>query len=803
MELRPRRFGDALAAKLPAPAGGQREAIPRSAQADPTSHPPPGVLPAALVVSLSLSFALLLASCTVLELVGPTQRAERALYLAAFVLLLPVTVLTAAKLASDERRRSVLPLMAIVAAAGFTLLLLGSRLLTLGAAAPSWAPAAKLVAVAALGAALLALVERPCWAAPLARIPRPARRGWPAPLSGAAALAALLAVFLPSGVTVWKVALSLAVAALAALAYLRVSRRTLPRPLALGADLLVPLLIVLAVVDLTGPYPPGQELSSGGPLSPASIVPIAQVHQSFYLGPANDVLHGRVLQVDTGAVYGPGTIYVLALWFKLAPIGYGTLAIFGGLVTAVQCVLGWAALRLSGCGRILAAGTLLAAVLGTVLAALGSPGLFLNVGGLRFAPPYVLILIALLAARRGEAGRTTTAGLLVALATTSLISIEVFAYSAATFVAIVGFGAATSSRSFSEGARTFGGALARGIGACVAAHILFALGTRAYGGDWPDWGWYLAYVSTWSKSELLGGTVAPWSAGWVLGGVYFASLAAVAVLLAVSRQQVRRMAVPFLTISASATLGAVYLTYFISHPNDMFLPFIALPALIVCAVWLRVLLAGEGLPAPVRGAGVALAAWILAMVLATSFSGAMHRWPRTALAHLMPGGRSFVGDLQREWDSPPLDSRATRAEALLERYFPSDRALVLVEPDLGMEALIRSGRANLLPISYPYQDQVVPRETRPRVSKAIGRLTAGTPMLVQLGRPGSSAASPTLRVLRAFLAVGPRERLGPLQHYTLRQIQTRFRFQPVATGPDGLAVVRLVPRARERRTRHR
>ena len=794
MELRRGRFGDALAAKLPAPAGGEREAVPRSAEADPTSHPPPGVLPAALVVSLSLSFALLLASCTVLELVGPTQRAERALYVAAFVLLLPVAALTAGQLASDEHRRSVLPLMAIVAAAGFALLLVGSRLLTLYAAPPSWAQPAKLVGVAALGAALLALVVQPRWAAPLARFPGPARRGWPAALAGAAALAALPAVFLPGVVTAWKVALSLAVAALAAVTYLRVPRRTLPRPLALGADLLVPLLIVLAVVDLAGPYPPGQELSSGGILTPAMIVPIAQVHQSFYLGPVNDVLHGRALLVDAGAVYGPGIIYVLTLWFKLAPIGYGTLAIFGGLVSAVQCVLGWAVLRLSGCGRILAGGTLLAAVLATVLAALGSPGLFLNVGGLRFAPPYVLILIALLAARRGEAGRTTTAGLLVALAATSLLSLEVFAYSAATFLAIVGFGAATSSRSFSEGVRTFGGALARGVGACVAAHILFALGTWAYGGGWPDWGWYLAHVSTWARSEFLGGMVEPWSAAWVLGGAYFASLAAVAVLLAVSRQQVRRMAVPLLTISASATLGAVNLTYFITHPNDPILPLIALPALIVCAVWVRVLVAGEGLPAPVRGAGVALAAWILAMVVATSFSGAMHRWPRTALAHLMPGGHSFVGDLQRAWESPPLDSRATRAEALLKRYFPSDKALVLVEPDLGMEALIRSGRANLLPISYPYQDQVVPRESRPRVSKVIGRLTAGTPMLVQLGRPGSSAASPTLRVLRAFLAVGPRERLGPLQRYALRRIQTRFRFQPVAVGPDGLEVVRLVPR---------
>ncbi|CAN5453788.1 hypothetical protein BH20ACT17_BH20ACT17_06890 [soil metagenome] len=788
-----RRHDEAPDAKPPA-RRTDRDNLPTSAEATPASPPSAGVLPAALAVSLSLSFALLLASCAVLELVGPTESAQRALYVAAFALLLPVAVLAAGRLASVESRRAVLPLMAIVAAAGFALLLLGLRLLALRDAVPGWAPAAKLVGVAALCAALLTLVVQPRWAAALARLPRPARREWPAAFAGAAVLAVLLAVFLPSAVSARTVALSLAGGALCALAHLRVPRRTLTRPLALGADLLVVALIVLAVVDLTGPYPPGQELSSDSTLTPASIVAIAQVHQSFYLGPANDVLHGRALLVDAGAVYGPGTIYVLALWFKLAPIGYGTLAIFGGLVTALQCVLGWAILRLSGCGRILTAATLLAAVLGTVLAPLGSPGLFLNVGGLRFAAPYALIVIALLAARRGEGGRMTTTGLLVAFAATSLISLELFAYSAATFLAIVGFGAASSSRSLREGARTLGRDLARGIGACVAAHVLFALFTRAYGGGWPDWGWYLAYFRTWSESELLGGMVGPWSAGWVLGGIYFASLAAVAILLAINREQIRRNAVPFLTISAGATLGAVNLSYFLSHPHDFFLPFIALPALIVGAVWLRLLL-GEGLPAPARGVAVALAAWILIMVLATSFQGLTQRWPRTALAHLMPGGRSFVGDLQREWGSPPLDSRTTQTEALLERYFPSDRALVLVEPELAMEALISSGRANLLPISYPYQDQVVPEESQPRVLEAIGRLTVGTLLLVQRGRPVSSAASGTLRVLRAFRAVGPRERLSPLQLYALRQIQDRFRFQRLASGPDGLEVVRLVARA--------
>src|SRR3712207_1083134 len=46
-------------------------------------------------------------------------------------------------------------------------------------------------------------------------------------------------------------------------------------------------------------------------------------HYGFYLGPVNDVMHGRTLLVDVFSQYGVGVIYALAGFFEVVGLGYG------------------------------------------------------------------------------------------------------------------------------------------------------------------------------------------------------------------------------------------------------------------------------------------------------------------------------------------------------------------------------------------------------------------------------------------------------------------------------------------------
>ena len=99
-----------------------------------------------------------------------------------------------------------------------------------------------------------------------------------------------------------------------------------------------------------------------------------------------------------------------------------------------------------------------------------------------------------------EPSPVTSPALLVATAIFSLWSVEGFGYAAVALGLMILVAAATRATSLRGATRLIGVDLLRLAAACIAAHVLFAVGTRVLAGDWPDWGWYLAYLSSFSTS---------------------------------------------------------------------------------------------------------------------------------------------------------------------------------------------------------------------------------------------------------------------------------------------------------------
>jgi len=160
---------------------------------------------------------------------------------------------------------------------------------------------------------------------------------------------------------------------------------------------------------------------------------------------------------------------------------------------------------------------------------------------------------------------------------------------------------------------------------------------------------------------------------------------------------------------------------------------------------------------------------------------------RTPLAAAVPGsGGSLRQDLKTVWHNPPIDPRAEEAQRLLDRYWRGrSQALVLLQPDLGVEALARSGRVNVLPVPYFLMDDIAAEQVAPRVRAAIARLRPGTLMLTERFylTPGAK---------RAYVGTTG----GPLllERVVLRSLRSRFRLVPVQRAPGDLVVVRLKPR---------
>ena len=165
----------------------------------------------------------------------------------------------------------------------------------------------------------------------------------------------------------------------------------------------VVLLAVLALVPDLLIFRP--EAAAGGDLAAALETGIVQFHHDFLLGPANEVLHGHPMLAPTASQYGVTSIYLLAGWFQLAPIGYGTLGLLTGALTALWFGAGYGILRLAGTARLLSAAALGVAVVALAYNLAYPVGALPQSGPLRFGLPMALVLCAVAAAARGRRGR--------------------------------------------------------------------------------------------------------------------------------------------------------------------------------------------------------------------------------------------------------------------------------------------------------------------------------------------------------------------------------------------------------------
>ena len=116
-----------------------------------------------------------------------------------------------------------------------------------------------------------------------------------------------------------------------------------------------------------------------------------QFHHNFLLGPANEVLAGGAVLVDTASQYGVAPLYLIGGWFQLAPIGYGTLGLLDGAVTALAFAAAYAVLRICGCDRPLAAGAIAIGVVALAYNLSYPVGGLPEQGQLRFGLPMALI----------------------------------------------------------------------------------------------------------------------------------------------------------------------------------------------------------------------------------------------------------------------------------------------------------------------------------------------------------------------------------------------------------------------------
>ncbi len=498
------------------------------------------------------------------------------------------------------------------------------------------------------------------------------------------------------------------------------------------------------------------------------------IHHLYFLGPANDVVHGRPMLGTAWSQYGTGLIDGLGLFFTVVPIGFGTLALLVTALTALQYLCVYAILRLSGLGIVLTLAAVAVAALGNLFSTLETYVAFPSTSPLRFGIPYVMVLAAVIGARSPRYARGSRIAVVALVALAAAWSFETFAYAVGTYGALV----LVEALAAGDGAlrRILRGA-AVGIAASLAAVAVLSLATLLLSGH-LEWGPYVEYLKLYSVQGFFQLPIQFFDAGPLAGAGLFIGAA---MLLWLAQSAPATLPPPLRVALAGFTgFAVISFTYYLgrSHWNNLL--GLLVPMVAIAALWMQVLLSGKR--NWWRTAAVGALALGMAMIAVASWPSIEAKKGSTALGLLVPGNRSLWGAVGTLADNPVLDARTPVGTELLDRYWPQgEPALVLTDPDLTTEILLEADRRNLLPISHPPEDSLI-ESSAGRVRDAAAAVPAGTLLLTSPVPPPGSYEK---EGIPEFAAV---------ELTALDVLRQRFRFVPVERNTSGLEVVRLVPR---------
>lgn len=781
--------------------------VPKTASADPpaASSRRRG-LEATIVLTITAACAAMLLLIPAAVLIHPAthlpgalanlgdqnQSVKTTLYVLAFLVVVPASVVLVPRVADRIRDGANGPALGLLAALLAAALAVAVMLGRASARLP-WGDGSVVVLTLAAGWWLLAGAV-----VALALRPRP----WPALLRAApltpvvtgAAVVGMIGAVLSVTVLSRLSAVALVVGALALVVcvalYRRVQLPALSGASAIAMEFVIAVVLVLAIPDLNIFKP-----AATAALTHFNDV-VIEGQENFLLGPANQLLAGGTMLVNTFSQYGVASIYFLAGWFHVAPIGYGTLGFLDGVLTALLYLAGYVVLRLAGVSKLLAAASLGLAVIALLYNLTYPVGALAEHGPVRFGLPMIALAAVAAGVRFPRWTRSGWWTAIALLAVASLWSIEAFAYTAFTLAAM----ACVNAFRLPAGSRIrwLRGQAVAGVLAVAAVQAAFALATVLAVGQLPDWGEYFAYFKAFLSGSVAYLTYgfARWSPGLAVAAVYLASAISIPLIIWRAPAFFRARAGLLITVAGTTSYGIALFSYFDNRSATYLVLYVALPALLTATLWLALGLQEARTRSPWMGRGLLTGALSLAViVLAAAWSPIGGRLSDSALAYVVPGGPSLSGALHRLWHPPPLNPLAGEGQRLLARYMPGQpRSLVFTigVPDLGTEILIRSRRGNRLPLGDPVEDSILPASRLPAIQKAIDTLHPGERLLL------NPTAESYVRSFRAHHLSNPLRTVYPeggtaIEEWALQGIAGRFRLRTVAVDGRGFIVAELAP----------
>jgi hypothetical protein len=492
---------------------------------------------------------------------------------------------------------------------------------------------------------------------------------------------------------------------------------------------------------------------------------------NYFLGPANDVLHGHPMLVSTFSQYGVGMMDALAAVFLIVPIGYGTFTLLLSFLTVLLSIVIYVILRWSTRSLLVAIAGLTVAVSLYVFEEPSYYTYYPSTGVLRFGLPWLVILWSLASARTARYTRLFDGLVLATVAVSAVWSGEAGIYCLGTAGALACLDAAVASASARERLVMAARRIAQLVAASLFGLLAFTLVTRVASGAWANWGAYLDYIRLYTTGGLGALPIEPWSAGLALGAMYTVS-AIVIVLLAVTRPVLmRERAVAFRAATGLTVFGALAYTYYLdrAHPDNLI--HISPPAVALLFVWLGIVrLTFDSRIAVAVASGATI--FLGAMIVASEEEDIRLKYPRSVLAAVLGDAPPLGSQLRAMWHNPLFDPTAAHVVAFVSSLGSTHGSLTtLLTPSVETEALLQLGTANAVGASQPCQESLS--------AQGPGRVAAAVNSL----RPGGIVV----------VSTAPQDagQLLPIQRYTLALLRRRFTLREISADGQGLQAFRM------------
>jgi len=528
---------------------------------------------------------------------------------------------------------------------------------------------------------------------------------------------------------------------------------------------------------------------------------INTVHENFFIGPINALLHGKTMLVDVYSQYGVFVHEFLALFFKLKllPLNYQGLALLVALFSMAQYVLVYFLARTLIKSAKFSLVILCVVLLMNLFATVGNFQSFPSIGPVRFGLCY--ILITLIALRLKYPARKSIFLWLEygILGIASIWSFETFIYTATIFYGIRGYEIIAKTNTFSGFFKKVSLELLKSILVIALFHSIQALTIFLGTGAWPHWAYYFEYIYVYSVAGFGGLPIDAWSPWFIIIAVYFIALIYPFITWILTKEWDTSLETQ--TILCFAFFGVAQFTYYVGRSAPEALFHVCVPAILIAGYGAsQITKPGNIQYKSVRYAtifvvyatiallGIAYTPSLIKKIPDTGF-GFVYSILEGQLAYNSSGGTIFLESYNQLWHPKPNSPQAAGAIKLIKKYAPYKTRVMIFLPNKNLsqattEALFLSNKAHLYPVTDQLQDSL---------SSQVSNFIVNYSPNLKTGDVVFLPTDPEALLLRPSLPVGFQVGFQFIEYQKMIVLKlcNQFRFSAIESTPSGITAFRL------------